>query len=97
MSKQEPCVKNDGKKTPYFPLKRGKQQGDPISTYLFILVLEIVFIFVQENENVQGPKIFNNQFLYTAYADDTTFFLSKKNSVTEDIITFLKMYHFFLD
>ena len=25
----------------------------------------------------------NNQFLYTAYADDTTFFLSNENSVTE--------------
>ena len=56
--------------------------------YLFILVLEIVFVFVKEIENVQGLTIFNNQFLYTAYADDTTFFLSDENSVMEVIQIF---------
>ena len=72
----------------YFPLKRGARQGDPISAYLFILALEIVFIFIKESENVPGLKIFNNQFLYTAYADDTTFCLSNENSVTEVIQIF---------
>ena len=67
----------------YFPLKRGTQQGDPILVYLLILVLEIVFIFIKENENVQDLTISNNKFLYTVYADDTTFFLSNENSVTE--------------
>ena len=80
---QESCVINGGKTTRYFPLKRGTRQGHPISAYLFILVLEIVFIFVKENENVQCLTIFNNQFLYTAYADDTTFFLSNENTVIQ--------------
>ena len=35
-----------------------------------------------KNGDVQGLTIFNNQFLYTAYADVTTFFLSNENSVT---------------
>ena len=69
----------------YFPLKRGTWQGDPISGYLFILVLEIAFIFIKESE---GLTIFNNQFLYIAYADDTTFFLSDENSATEVIQIF---------
>ena len=72
----------------YFPLKRGTRQGDPISAYLFNLVLEIVFMFIKESENVQSMAIFNNQFLCTAYADDTTFFLSYKNSVMEVIQIF---------
>ena len=68
--------------------QQGTRQGHPISTYVFILVLKIVFIFVKESENVHGLTIFNNQFLYTAYADDTTFFLSNEDSVTEVIQIF---------
>ena len=32
---------NGGKTTKYFKLERGARQGNPISAYLFILVLEI--------------------------------------------------------
>ena len=32
--------------------------------------------------------IFNNQFLYMAYADDTIYFLGNENSVTEVIQIF---------
>ena len=53
---------------------RGTRQGGPISAYLFILVLEIAYIFIKESENIQGLKIFNNQFLHTAYIGDTIFF-----------------------
>ena len=60
----------------------------PYFSYLFILVLEIVFIFVKESENVQGLRIFNNQLLYTAYANGTTFLLSDENSITEVILIF---------
>ena len=80
---QESCVINGGKTTRYFPLKRGTWQDHSISAYLFILVLEIAFIFVKENENIQGLTIFNNHVLYTAYADDTTFFLSNENTVIQ--------------
>ena len=41
-----------------------------------------------ENENINGLNIFENTFLYTAYADDTTFFLKEKNNVIELMKTF---------
>ena len=88
LQNQESCLINGGKTTRYFPLKRGTRKGDPILAYLFILVLEIVFIFIKESEKVQGLTIFNNQFLYIAYADDTSFFLINENSVTEVIQIF---------
>ena len=39
----EPCAINGGKTTPYFKLERGIRQGDPISAYLLIMVLEVAF------------------------------------------------------
>ena len=57
-------------------------------TVLFILVLEIAFIFIKENKNIKGINIFDNIFLYSAYADDTTFFLSDEDSVIEVINAF---------
>ena len=41
-----------------------------------------------QNENINGLNIFENTFLYTAYADDTTFFLKEEKSVIELIKTF---------
>ena len=40
---QESCVINGGHSTKYFSLERGARQGDPISAYLLVLALEILF------------------------------------------------------
>ena len=84
-----------GKTTRYFKLERSTRQGDPISAYLFILVLVIAFILIKTNNNIEGLNIFNHNFLYTAYADDTTFFIKNVNSATEIIKTF-DFFSFFL-
>ena len=48
---------------------------------MFVLALEIFFILITTNNNIQGIEIFNHEFLYTAYADNTTFFVKDLNSV----------------
>ena len=85
---QESCVINGATTTNYFKLERGTRQDDPISAYLCILVLEVAFLFVMQNENISGLNIFENTFLYTAYAGDTTFFLKDRKSVIEFMKTF---------
>ena len=81
LNKSESCVINSGKTTQYFQLNRGARQGDPISAYLFILVMEVLFTLIKNNEKIQGLDILNYRFLYSAYADDSTFFLRNIDSV----------------
>ena len=50
---------------------------------MFILVLEISLIFVKINPKVKGLNIFKHEFLYTAYVNDTTFFLKDRSSLIE--------------
>ena len=75
------CVINGGKTSKYFKLERGTRQGDPISAYLSIIVLEVVFRIIKETSNIEGFEIFWKKFIYTAYADDTTFPLKNMESV----------------
>ena len=90
MKTPESCVINSGKTTPYIKLKRGTRQGDPISTYLFILALEVFFSLIKANPDIEGLQCFCHTFLYSACADDTTFFLRNEKSATEMMKTFDK-------
>ena len=85
---QESFVINGGPTTKYFPLGRGAHQGDPISAFLFILSLGILFILIKSKPEIEGMTIFDYNYLYSAYADDTTFFLKDIVSVKQMVDTF---------
>ena len=54
---------------------------DSISAQLFILVLEVVFVVNKSNQNFDKLRIFEHDFLYTAYVNGTTFFVKKQRYV----------------
>ena len=54
-------------------------------------MLEVVFRIIKETLNIEGFEIFQMKFIFTAYTDDTTFFL--KN--TESIINLLEIFKHF--
>ena len=87
---QEPCIINGETTTKYFKLEKCAGQGDPISAYFVILILEIAFIYISKNKNIKGMNIINNFFLYSPYADDATFFASDEDSVIEVMDAFNK-------
>ena len=63
---QQSCIINGDFTTRYFNLEKGACQGNPISAYLFILALEVIFELVKNNADIRGITIFNHVFLYTA-------------------------------
>lgn len=81
LNKNESCVANGGNTTQYFHLNRGARQGDPIAAFFFIIVVEVFFVMVRSNVNIKKLHILNFDFLLTAYADDTTFFVADIDSV----------------
>ena len=56
LNNQESCIINGGFTTKYFKLDKGTRQGDPISAYLFILALEIVFNLIKQNKDIHGIR-----------------------------------------
>ena len=68
-----------------------RSSSNPISAFLFILALEILFILIKSKPEIKGMTIFNYNYLYSAYADDTTFFLKDIISVKHMV----DIFHFF--
>ena len=58
-----------------FDISRGCRQGDPISPYLFVLVVEVLAEMIRNNTNIKGITIDEVEFKLTQYADDTTLIL----------------------
>jgi hypothetical protein len=53
-------------------------------TLIFILCLEILFITIRSDDNINCFKIENNEFKLTSYSDDASNFL--KNKVSAEIL-----------
>ena len=94
LNSQQSCLINRVDTTPYFNSKKAAWQGHPLSAYLFILALEVLFVFIKSNENIKVIEIFKCVFLYTAYAGYSTFFLRDTPSVKELINSFNQFYRF---
>ena len=91
---QESCLLNGGTTTKYFLLGRGARQGGPISASLFILALEILFHFIRSKPEIKGLAIFDYCYLYSAYAEHTTFFLQDTISIKHMVEAFYLFSYF---
>ena len=88
------CVINNGSSTGYFGVERGTRQDDPLFPYLFILILEILFIKVRNDSSIKGFWIKQIEIKLSAYADDTTFFVKDVQSL-QRILNLMKKFREF--
>ena len=85
------CVMNNGFATAPFEVQRGVRQGDPLSSYLFIIALEILSISIRSNKNIQGIMVDGEKIKLEIFADDLTAFLLNDISISR----FLKLLEVF--
>ena len=81
------CVVNNVFSTQHFTVESGVRQGDPLSAYLFIIVLEILCISLRNSKNIHGIKVDEEEIRLCLFADDLTGFLKDDFS----LINFLKL------
>ena len=74
------CITNNGTASNYFPLKRGVQQGDPLSPSLFIVGVETLAIAILQNQEI---SIENKETKMLQYAYDATAVLSDISSAEQ--------------
>ena len=80
------CISNNGFLSETFSIERSTRQGDPISPFIFILILELLFIHIRNDNTIKGIKVLNNEIKLTSFADDATYFLKNRISVERLLI-----------
>ena len=76
------CVIQNGFTSPFFKIERGCRQGDPVSSYIFLLCVEIMGILFRINREIRGINILDREYKLLQYADDTVVLLDgTKNSL----------------
>ena len=71
----ESCVLNNGHLSKRFKIERGDRHQNPLSSYSFILSVELLSATIKFHPNINGIQIDDSEFLISQYADDSTLLL----------------------
>ena len=69
------CVSNNVYLSDFFPISRGVRQGCPLSTYLFIICIELLSYKITTTEDIKGITYSKHKFKKSLFADDASFIL----------------------
>ena len=87
------CTINCGKTSPYQPITRGIRQGNPASSLIFNLAVEILGQNIRENPKIQGIDVKGTHKKHSQYADDLwAVLIASQENITQTLYTFEKFY-----
>lgn len=81
------CINVNGHLSNFFKIDKGVRQGCPLSPYLFLICIEILSLNINNNNNIKGINIFNNEIKQTLFADDASFFLDGTEISFQNLVT----------
>ena len=83
------CVVDNGYISNFFSNNRWVCQGCPLSTYLFIICIELLSYKISTNEDLKGIHCFGNEFRRSLFADDASVILDGSYKSFETLIYIL--------
>ena len=66
------CVTNNGHQSQFFTLGRVVRQGCPLSPYLFVIIGQILNLYIKYKSTIIGIKARGMDYTISQYADDTS-------------------------
>ena len=73
------------------PFNRGVKQGCPLSSFLYVMVIEILALQLRANPNIVGFRIGGEKIVSAHYMDDATIII-KQNRCFKEVIKDLAQY-----
>ena len=74
-------------------LEQGVPQGDVISPYLFILMVEILLIKITSTKNITGITYAKQESRAETFADDTTLFMERNEANLRNATKYIQHFH----
>ena len=79
-------ILNNGHLSDSFSIERGVRQGCPLSSFLFLICIEVMANHIEHCQEIEGIKINDTEIKQTLFADDATFFNNGKESSYKTLI-----------
>ena len=87
------CVNVNGGYTEWFNIHRGCRQGDPSSSYIFLICAEILSLLIRSNNKIKGIELNEDlTVLLSQFADDTSVFLDGSERSFKETIETLQFF-----
>ena len=74
-------------------LEQGVPQGDVISPYIFILMVEILLLKINHTKNLTGITYAQKESRSETFADDTTIFLERNDTNLRNATKYITKFH----
>ena len=89
-SNREAYILLGGELTKKILLEQGVPQGDVVSTYIFILAVEILLIKINHTKNLKGITYAKKESRSETFADDTSIFIHRNPEYLRECANILK-------